>query len=71
MSHNHVVDPDEPTPGELVHLVGPDGTEDGRETRIRQVLSQGPDGLYEVRDDRGQAIIVQWDTQAWVEVLEV
>lgn len=68
--HNITVNPDDPMSGDVVHLVGPDGVEDGRETKVREVLSTGPDGLYEVRDDRGQAIIVQWADQAWVEVPE-
>lgn len=69
--HNFIVDPDEPTPGEVVKLVGADGLEDGRQTKVRQILSAGDDGLYEVRDDRGQTIIVQWASDCWLEILEV
>lgn len=68
--HNFTEDPEDPTPGDIVHLVGPDGVEDGRETRVRQVTSTAADGLYEVRDDRGQIIVVQWTDSAWVEVPE-
>lgn len=64
----------DPEPGEPVALVGPNGQVDGRETRIRQVLSTDDDlGVHEVRDDRGQVIyITSTDTLGrWQEVLEL
>lgn len=67
--HNITVNPDDPTPGEEVQLVGPDGLEDGRTTNVREVISSWLD-LYEVRDDRGQIIIITRDGSEWMQILE-
>lgn len=64
----------DPEPGETIYLVGPDGVADGRETRIRQVLSTDDSiGIHEVRDDRGVTVyITRTDTLGqWMEVLEL
>lgn len=64
----------DPEPGEPVLLVGPNGLVDGRETRIRQVLSSDDGvGIHEVRDDRGATIyITAGETLGtWIEVLEI
>lgn len=64
----------DPEPGETIFLCGPDGVVDGRETRIRQVLSSDDDlGIHEVRDDRGVNVYITAGESLglWVQVLEV
>lgn len=67
-------DPNEPEPGEVVILVGPDGEESGQSTKIRKVISSDYDvQVHEVQDDRGQTIYIGHYTEpdTWIQVLEV
>lgn len=63
----------DPNPGETIYLVGPDGVPDGRETRVRQVLSSDDRlEMHEVRDDRGAVIYIARNETLgeWTQVLE-
>lgn len=69
--HSQLVDLREPQPGERVKLLGLHGEPDGRVTCVRQTLSSDHTlQMHEIRDDRGQFLIVEPDGgRTWVQVV--